>query len=105
MPPLPAAGVAAAESGRIRYTPPYGFRGSVDIPYRVRDTGNATAGAVLTVTVANADPVAPDQTLGTGSGQPLVIDVLTGATDPNGDTLQTVGTKGYDGMAFIMVKA
>ncbi|GIE28018.1 hypothetical protein Ait01nite_010630 [Actinoplanes italicus] len=90
--PVPAVGVATAETGRIRYTPPYGFRGTVDIPYRVRDTGNATAGAVLTVTVANADPVAPGQTLATGSGQPLTIDVLTGATDPNGDTLQVAGT-------------
>jgi uncharacterized repeat protein (TIGR01451 family) len=90
--PVPAAGTATAEAGKIRYTPPYGLRGPVAIGYRVRDTGNATADATLTVTVANADPVAPDQTLGTASGQPLTIDVLTSATDPNGDSLQVSGT-------------
>ncbi len=89
--PAPAHGVAGLSAGGISYQPVDGFSGTDTFGYTISD-GTTTSTATVTVTVGNADPSAPDRTIGTPYGTAVTIDVLTLATDPNGGTLLVGGT-------------
>ncbi|WP_433792420.1 Ig-like domain-containing protein [Actinoplanes sp. CA-252034] len=83
----PAHGtVVLDDDGTLTYTPDTGFRGVETFGYTVSD-GRASATGTVTVTVANAVPVARPDTLTVSSNAPTTLDVLANDTDPNGDTL------------------
>ena len=78
------------DDGTITYTPADGFKGVDSFTYRATD-GNLTSNlATVTITVANAAPVANDDTASTDTNTNVGIDVLQNDTDPNDDTLTPV---------------
>ena len=94
---LTIVGVSPGESGQtatdgrqITYTHT-GSESSDRFTYRVRDTAGQIATATVNITVAadgpppavNRDPVAIDHYFETGPGEPLTIDLLQGAYDPD----------------------
>ncbi|MFC3690054.1 Ig-like domain-containing protein [Aquipuribacter hungaricus] len=81
-------GTAVLEGGKVRYTPPAGFAGTVTFSYTATDEPGSTDPArrsttVVTVVVANAAPVASPGTATTASGTPVTVDVLADVTDAN----------------------
>ncbi len=84
---LPGHGTAVVSSGAIVYTPVAGYAGSDTFTYMVSDGAGGTASAVVTVSVANARPVAADDAASTPGGTAVDIDVLANDTDPNADPL------------------
>ena len=76
----------------ITFTPTSGFTGTATISYTVTDPDGLTDTAVVTVGVGGDSPTANPDTATTDEDTPVVIDVLTNDTDPNGDTLTIVGT-------------
>jgi uncharacterized repeat protein (TIGR01451 family) len=75
----------------VTYDPDPGFSGDDTFTYTVSDGNGGSDTATVTVTVANAPPVADDQVATTGHHQATVVNVLTGDTDPNDDTLDVSG--------------
>ncbi|MGK5679515.1 Ig-like domain-containing protein [Actinoplanes sp. URMC 104] len=100
----PQHGTATVVDGKVRYTPAAGFSGTDTFTYEVRDAaGNTTTGTV-TVTVANAAPVAADDATAVLAGKHVDLDVLTNDTESNtGQTLTVtaVGTPAH-GTAMIV---
>ena len=88
----PARGTATIAAGQITYQAPTGFAGPMTFTYTVSDGHGGTDTAQVTVTVANAPPVAADETLHTGYATPVRVDVAADSTDPNGDPLLVTGT-------------
>lgn len=70
---------------KVRYEPADGFSGTDTFTYRVSDGTQSSGVATVTVTVANGDPVAAGQSVGTTRNTAVTI-TLTGS-DPNGDPL------------------
>jgi uncharacterized repeat protein (TIGR01451 family) len=101
-------GAAAIESGRVRYTPPAGFAGSVTFDYTASDGNGGTATATVAVTVANAAPVGVADVASTDSGAPVTVDVLRNDTDANvpggAQVLAVVGATADHG-ATVLVEA
>ncbi|GIJ02133.1 hypothetical protein Sya03_14850 [Spirilliplanes yamanashiensis] len=89
----PAHGGAVSNGdGTITYTPAYGFEGVETITYHVADGRGGSAPGTLSVTVANAPPVAVDDADTTAAQTPVTVDVAGNDTDPNpGDTLTVTG--------------
>ncbi|GAA4623198.1 beta strand repeat-containing protein [Cellulomonas oligotrophica] len=78
--------VTTDDGPRVRYTPAAGFVGDDTVTSTVGDGRGGTTDVILTVTVANAAPVAQPDTAGTTVGVPLTgIDVLGNDTDANVD--------------------
>ncbi|QWC15844.1 tandem-95 repeat protein [Cellulomonas dongxiuzhuiae] len=77
-----AQGTVTVEDGQVRYVPAPGFAGTVTFEYDVTDATSTTTGTV-SVTVANAAPVAVDDTATTATDTPITVDVLGNDTDPN----------------------
>ncbi len=96
-------GTAVANvSGTVTYTPNLNANGSDTFTYRVCDSGNRCASAVVTVTitpVADA-PVAVNDTATAVGTTPVLISVTANDSDPDGDlvpgsvTITTGPTKG-----------
>ncbi|WP_169789876.1 Ig-like domain-containing protein [Actinoplanes subtropicus] len=82
----------ALAGGVVTYTAPAGFSGDATFSYTISDGHGGTDTAQVTVTVADAPPVAQPFTETTGYRTALTLDVLAVATDPNGDTLHVSGT-------------
>ncbi|MGW6131064.1 beta strand repeat-containing protein [Cellulomonas sp. NPDC055163] len=80
-------GTVRIEDGQVRYTPPAGFSGTVTFDYTVTDPDGGTSSSTVTVTVANAAPVAVDDVAPAASGTAVDIDVLANDTDANGTAL------------------
>ncbi len=77
----------------MTYTPPPTFAGTVTFGYTASDGQGGTDEATVTVTVANAAPVATDNPgVATPSGTPVTVAVLENASDANGDPLTVTGT-------------
>jgi hypothetical protein len=73
--------------GPCTYDPPQGFVGEDTFLYTIVDgLGDQDVGTV-TVTVTNRPPNADNETAATTEGQPVVVNVLAGDTDPDGDSL------------------
>lgn len=101
-----ARGTAVIENGEVRYTPPTGWAGTVTFTYDVTD-GDVTATGSVTVTVANAAPVAVDDTASTPSGTAVTVDVLGDDTDaniPGTDQVLTVTGATADHGATVVVE-
>lgn len=77
------AGTAAIEAGQIRFTPAPGFAGTASLDYTVSDGRGGTATGHLTITVANASPVAVGEAVTTPSGTAVTVDVLANDSDAN----------------------
>ncbi|MFS0701592.1 beta strand repeat-containing protein [Cellulomonas sp. 179-A 4D5 NHS] len=80
-------GTVQVEDGQVRYTPPAGFSGTVTFGYTVTDPSGATSVSTVTVSVANAAPVAVDDVAPAATGTVVDIDVLANDTDANGTAL------------------
>jgi hypothetical protein len=92
----PASGSVVNNGDFVTYTPDGGFQGEDSFSYTVSD-GTDSATATVTVTVTNDAPVAQADAAETGSGVPVVIDVLANDSDPNGDELSLVAVSGASG--------
>lgn len=92
-----ASNGTVAISGQVLiYTPAAGFTGTDTFTYTVDDGFGGQASAQVTVMVSpiNAAPTVEDVSASTQRGQPVDIDVLAAADDPDGDALsiESVGT-------------
>ncbi|WP_162867862.1 Ig-like domain-containing protein [Euzebya tangerina] len=90
------AGSAVVIGDEVRYTPPAGFKGTDVFVYTLIDGSGNTDTASVVVTVANAAPIARDDSASTGLNTPVDIAVLVNDTDSNSDTLtiEEVGSPG-----------
>ncbi len=87
---LPEAGsVGVLEGQRLRYVPKTGFVGEDSFTYTVGDGRGGTAPATVRVVVgaANLPPIAGTARVTTLAGQPVTVDLLARASDPDGDPL------------------
>ncbi len=75
-------GTLSMESGRVRFDPAPGFSGPVTFTYAATDGANADT-AVVTLTVANAIPVAAPDTASTATNTAVDVAVLANDTDAN----------------------
>ncbi|TFH69921.1 Ig-like domain-containing protein [Cellulomonas sp. HD19AZ1] len=82
-------GTVTLVDGVVTYTPPTGWSGDVTFEFAVSDGTDTTRGTV-TVTVGNGAPVVPATTVTVGNAGPSAIDVLAGASDPEGGELTVV---------------
>ncbi|WP_133152878.1 cadherin-like domain-containing protein, partial [Vibrio splendidus] len=94
------ATVVANDDGSFTITPDENFNGDIDISFDISDgTNTVQASADLTVNPVNDLPVAQDQQFSVEEDGTLVFtdaDLLTGATDIEGDNLTVEGVT-YDG--------
>ena len=78
-------------TGLLTYTSAAGYVGAETLDYTVADNnGNVSAPTELTFNVAAGGPVAAAQSYQSVAGVPVVLPVLSGATDPSG-TLNPAG--------------
>jgi large repetitive protein len=77
--------------GTVTYDPGLSFRGTATFTYVVADTQNAQSTGTVTVTVANAAPVAVNDTDSVAYRGTVDVDVLHNDTDNNGDALTITG--------------
>ena len=85
----PVAGTVALNADQsFTYTPAAGFEGSDGFAYTVRDPVGGTASAEVTITVtrANAAPIAAGDTARLLAGDSVAVAVLANDNDPDGDT-------------------
>lgn len=89
----PANGQVSISGDQVLYTPNAGFTGTDSFSYTVDDGFGGQASATVTVTVQslNQPPVVNDLTATTLRNQPVDIDVLAAASDPDGDELVIAG--------------
>ncbi|MGQ0463918.1 MAG: Ig-like domain-containing protein [Sporichthyaceae bacterium] len=89
----PSKGTATlGEDGKLTFTPPDGFSGSVAFPYTIKDATGLTSSATVTVVVGNGPPTAKDDNATTGRETAVRLPVLENDSDANGDPLSIVGT-------------
>ncbi|MEE8601065.1 beta strand repeat-containing protein, partial [Euzebya tangerina] len=79
--------VAIGADGTPVFTPDTDFVGTGGFTYTVSDGNGGTDTAAVTVTVANADPIAVDDSASTAADTPVVVTVLDNDSDPNGTPL------------------
>ena len=94
---LDAGNSASVVNGKVRFSA--GSTAGADaFTYTISD-GTATATGTVTVTVTNSSPIASGPlTASVGKNSSVYIDVLAGASDPDGDALSIV-TTGFSGLA------
>ncbi len=90
----PARGTAVVRAdGTVGYTPVPGWTGADTFTYEVDDSHGGTGTATITVTTANALPVAGEDMRNAPPATPVVVPVLVNDTDPNsafGDSLTVI---------------
>jgi len=81
--------VSVLDGRRLRYAPRTGFVGEDSFTYTVSDGQGGTASATVRIGVIadNRAPTAPSLHTSTLAGQPVVVDLLAAASDPDGDPL------------------
>ena len=90
----PVAGTVALNADQsFTYTPADGFEGSDGFAYTVRDPVGGTASAEVTITVtrANAAPIAAGDTAQLLAGDSVAVAVLANDNDPDGDAFGIIG--------------
>jgi N-acetylneuraminic acid mutarotase len=87
----------------ITYTPNPGFSGTDSFDYTIDDGHGGTDSASVTITVAaNQPPVANADTANTSENTPVIIDVLSNDSDPEGDPIHVISvTNPQNGTAVI----
>jgi OOP family OmpA-OmpF porin len=102
----PQVGSAQLSENTMTYTPPANYAGIVEIVYGVADGQGGTTQAVIYVTIAppNLAPVAGIIAAGTieQCNESSPIDVLTTASDPNGDQVRLVSANSPHGSVEIL---
>jgi len=85
----PANGQVSISGDQVIYTPAAGYTGGDSFSYTVEDGfgGEASASVAVTVQSTNQPPVVGDLSAATLRNQPVDIDVLAEASDPDGDAL------------------
>ncbi|MEM7703406.1 MAG: Ig-like domain-containing protein, partial [Pseudomonadota bacterium] len=85
----PNGTVTINADGTITYVPDDDFFGADTVTYTVSDGNGGTSTATVAVNVANVNepPIDEDETVVQIGPDPLVINVLANATDPDGDPL------------------
>ncbi|BBH65032.1 hypothetical protein ACTI_17170 [Actinoplanes sp. OR16] len=87
----PAHGAAVVEAdGTITYTPVAGWTGTDTFTYEAADAYGGSDTATVTVTTANALPIANDDERNAPPATAVVIAVLANDTDPNNDPLTVI---------------
>ncbi len=82
----PASGTAVSNGdGTITYTPTLGATGVFTFTYQICDLTLLCDTADVTVEVTNQPPVANDDAASTSINTPVVINVVSNDTDPDGD--------------------
>jgi gliding motility-associated-like protein len=83
-------------TGEITYTPNSNFNGTDTLIYSICDTGMPvfcdTAMVIITVTPVNDGPTANGDTASTNEDTPVVVDVPSNDTDPDGNLDETTVT-------------
>ncbi len=79
--------VTLGPGSEVTYTSATGFVGTDTFSYVVTDPRGATATGVVTMTVSNANPVAPDLAATAEPSTATFIDLRSGASDPDGQPL------------------
>jgi hypothetical protein len=93
-PGCPGGGTAAVTpDAQVRYVPPAGRTGAFTCTYEVRNSQGLTASGSIVINVVpaplvNQPPVVPDSTQTVEADTVTPINLLAGATDPDGDTLR-----------------
>jgi hypothetical protein len=91
-------GVVLNGNGTVTYTPDAGFTGTDLFTYTVTDGQGNSATGTVTVTAGPTAPVVSSTSATTSVGTPVSINVLSLASDPNGDPLTvTSATQGSYG--------
>lgn len=75
-------GSVAVVSGKVEYTPPTGWVGTVTFTYEITDGTTPVTGSAQ-VRVLNAAPVAAELTAATDTDTPVTVEVLGDASDAN----------------------
>ncbi|MEW8506355.1 MAG: retention module-containing protein, partial [Candidatus Thiodiazotropha sp.] len=91
-------------NGTYQYTPDAGFTGTDSFRYTISDGNGGIDSATVMITVAgvNDGPVAVSDSANTDENTPVVIDVLTNDSDPEGDALSISSyTQGANGTVTI----
>ncbi|RYE21208.1 MAG: T9SS type A sorting domain-containing protein, partial [Sphingobacteriales bacterium] len=86
---VPNGTVTVAENGSITFTPSPAYHGTVSFPYTISDGngGTSTAKETITVTPANAPPVAVDDVYVMVKNAGKILLPLPNDADPEGDPL------------------
>ena len=89
-PPTSGGTATPNGTGGITYTPPSDFNGPDTLTYKVCDSGGLcdTAQVILNITPVNDPPVATDDMPSTNEDTPLIVNVLSNDTDPDGNLLR-----------------
>ncbi|MEU4687191.1 Ig-like domain-containing protein [Actinoplanes sp. NPDC023714] len=89
---MPAHGAAVVEADdTITYTPVPGWAGVDTFTYEAGDAYGGTDIATVTVTTANAPPIANDDERNAPPATAVSVAVLANDTDPNNDLLTVIG--------------
>ncbi|GAA2503966.1 Ig-like domain-containing protein [Winogradskya humida] len=90
----PKHGTVKIVDGKVRYTPDAGYAGTDSFTYVVRDAAGGQSTGQISVTVANAAPVAVTDQAAVLKNGTVDIDVLANDTDVNADQKLTVTSVG-----------
>ncbi|MFP5404419.1 MAG: retention module-containing protein, partial [Gammaproteobacteria bacterium] len=89
--------------GTLTYTPDPDYHGPDSIAYTISDgqggTHSATVG--ITVTPVNDNPVAVPDSANATEGIPVILDVLSNDSDPDGDPLSVTGASAGNGTVVV----
>jgi uncharacterized repeat protein (TIGR01451 family) len=93
--PAGGKGTATTNGTTVTFTPSVNFtHGSATFSYTVSDGDGGSDSATVTISIANSDPVANDDTAITSCVTAVDVDVLANDTDPNGDALTVTAVTG-----------
>ena len=90
------ATVSLTPEGKLQVQPAPGYEGPVNFSYTVDDGFGNTDEAVVTVDVVGQSPSAVDDRATTPEDTPVVVDVLSNDSDPEGKPLQLTQINGQD---------
>jgi uncharacterized repeat protein (TIGR01451 family) len=91
--PATTGSVVVTPSGTVTYIPDPTFAGIETFAFTVSDGKGGYASALITVTVANAPPIANDDGAATPPDTSIDVDVVANDSDPNGDSLAVVSVR------------
>jgi hypothetical protein len=89
-----STGRAELERGRVRFTPPNGFTGEVEVAYEVRDARGQSASSVLVVSVLDApETTAVADSVSVAAGAEVRVAVLANDTSFDGSEVVLVSAR------------
>ena len=91
---LPPGATFDPATNQFTFVPDPDNDGNTVLPFTVTDNNGATSTPTLTIEPVNPAPVAVDETVTTSFETPVIIDLLTNDTDPDGDPLTVAEING-----------